>query len=175
MSKQIKPNASAHRKVNPMVNVVAETLRGLGYAQLKAVKPGHAICFNEETGELVLIDQLNSDTTGNYNGLEIWKGLERIGILNKDQLYAIINGEHAKQGYPDWRMFDKGYYQAINKIRPDWEGFIKILKENEDDESCVKALVAKYAIPEEDATKLLELTIEKIALLSDGYAEETLK
>jgi hypothetical protein len=100
MSKQIKPNASAHRKVNPMVNVVAETLRGLGYAQLKAVKPGHAICFNEETGELVLIDQLNSDTTGNYNGLEIWKGLERIGILNKDQLYAIINGGARKTRLP---------------------------------------------------------------------------
>jgi hypothetical protein len=175
MSKQIKPNASAHRKVNPMVNVVAETLRGLGYAQLKAVKPGHAICFNEETGELVLIDQLNSDTTGNYNGLEIWKGLERIGILNKDQLYAIINGEHAKQGYPDWRMFDKGYYQAISKIRLDWEGFIKTLQDNKDDESSAKALAAKYAIPEADAKKLLELSLAKMTLLGDKYVEERLK
>jgi hypothetical protein len=36
-------------------------------------------------------------------------------------------------------------------------------------------LAAKYSIPEADAKKLLQLTIEKIALLSDGYAEETLK
>jgi hypothetical protein len=86
-----------------------------------------------------------------------------------------MNGENAKQGYPDWRMFDKGYYQAIRKIKSDWEGFIKILKDNNDDESMVKALVVKYSIPEADAKKLLQLTLAKMTMIGDEYVEERLR
>ena len=60
-------------------------------------------------------------------------------------IITFMNGENAKQGYPDWRMFDKGYYQAIRKIKSDWEGFIKILKDNNDDESMTVAEAAKKA------------------------------
>jgi DNA gyrase/topoisomerase IV subunit A len=72
-------------------------------------------------------------------------------------------------------MFDKGYYQAIRKIKSDWEGFIKILQDNKDDESSAKALAAKYAIPETDAKKLLQLTLAKMTMLGDEYVEERLK
>jgi hypothetical protein len=72
-------------------------------------------------------------------------------------------------------MFDKGYYQAISKIRLDWEGFIKTLQDNKDDESSAKALAAKYSIPEADAKKLLQLTLAKMTMLGDEYVEERLR
>jgi hypothetical protein len=107
---------------------VRSEFKELGYSVLGAVKEGHAIAYHEERGELVLVNQLNADKKGDFDQAEIWLGTENLGLFTFKQIEAIMNGENAKQGYPDWRMFDKGYYQAIRKIKSDWEGFIKILQ-----------------------------------------------
>ena len=172
MSKQAKPNNIGHSHENPILPWARSKFKELGYSVLGAVKEGHAIAYDEERGELVLVNQLNADKKGDFDQAEIWLGTENLGLFTFKQMGAIMTGEHAKQSYPDWRIFDKGYYQAISKIRPDREGFIKILQDNKDDESSAKALAAKYAIPKADAKKLLQLTLAKMTLLDDEYVEE---
>jgi len=175
MSKQTKLNDVGHSHENPILPWARSQFKELGYSLLGAVKEGHAIAYHEERGELVLINQLNADEKGDFDQVEIWLGTENLGLFTSKQIEAIMTGENAKQDYPDWRMFDKGYYQAIRKIKSDWEGFIKILQDNKDDESSAKALAAKYAIPETDAKKLLQLTLAKMTMLGDEYVEERLK
>jgi len=175
MSRQIEPNVLGHSHENPILPWVRSEFKELGYSVLGAVKEGHAIAYHEERGELVLVNQLNADKKGDFDQAEIWLGTENLGLFTFKQIEAIMNGENAKQGYPDWRMFDKGYYQAIRKIKSDWEGFIKILQDNKDDESSAKALAAKYSIPEADAKKLLQLTLAKMTMMGDEYVEERIK
>jgi hypothetical protein len=175
MSKQTKPNNAGHSHENPILCWVRTQFRELGYSILGAVKKGHAAAFKDETGELILVDQLNADKKGDFDKVEVWRGNENLGLFTFKQIEAIMTGAMTKTGRPDWRMFDKGYYQALKIVHKDMSGFIQTLRENSDDESIVKALVAKYGIPEVEAKKTLDLTLANLETLSDEYIEERLK
>jgi hypothetical protein len=61
MSKQNILNDVGHGHENQILDWVRSKFKELGYSVLGAVKEGHVIAYNEKTGELIQVDQLNAD------------------------------------------------------------------------------------------------------------------